>query len=204
MAESDSCELGWLLRVTDLKQHDYCPRIVYYQYCLPGLRPVTHKMEAGIEAGRNAAKLERRRSLRTYGLTDGTRCFNVTVTSQRLGCTGQVDLVIQTELEDGPRLVPVDYKLSRRKPGPHFRLQLACYGMMLEERYGIPAPEGFIYLIPARRAERVALDSRLRKRAQRAVSQIRAFVETQQIPEPVKQRARCVDCEFRRFCNDVV
>lgn len=195
---------GWLLRVTDLKQYAYCPRVVYYEYCLPGLRPSTHKMDAGIAAGDRAAGLEERRSLRAYGLTEGDRSFNVTVTSHRLGITGQVDMVIRTAGQNGPRIVPVDYKLSRRKPGQHFRLQLACYALLLEEAFERPAPEGFLYLIPARRAERVVLDQRLRKRALRSVAQIRALVEQQHMPAPVKQRTRCVDCEFRRFCNDVV
>ena len=39
-----------IFRVTDLKQYFYCPRVVYYAYCLPQVRPVTAKMEAGIEA----------------------------------------------------------------------------------------------------------------------------------------------------------
>ena len=34
--------------VTDLKQYAYCPRVVYYTYCLPLLRPMTFKMERGI------------------------------------------------------------------------------------------------------------------------------------------------------------
>ena len=39
-----------LFRVVDLKQYVYCPRIVYYHHCLPQVRPVTFKMEAGLAA----------------------------------------------------------------------------------------------------------------------------------------------------------
>ena len=38
----------WLLEVTDLKQYTYCPRIVFYRYCLPRVRPITYSMEEGI------------------------------------------------------------------------------------------------------------------------------------------------------------
>ena len=38
----------WLLEVTDLKQYACCPRIVFYRYCLPKIRPVTVLMEEGI------------------------------------------------------------------------------------------------------------------------------------------------------------
>lgn len=81
----------WLLRVTDLKQYDYCPRVVYYEHCLPKLRPVTYKMTAGIAAQERVTALEERRSLRTYGLTSGERHFNVAVSSAQLGFTGQID-----------------------------------------------------------------------------------------------------------------
>ena len=46
--------------VTDLKQYFYCPRVVYYTYCLPLLRPTTYKMEAGAVAHEEVGDLERR------------------------------------------------------------------------------------------------------------------------------------------------
>jgi len=40
----------WLLEVTDLKQYTFCPRIVYYRYCLPRIRLITYSMEEGIRS----------------------------------------------------------------------------------------------------------------------------------------------------------
>ena len=57
-------ETAWSLRVIDLKQYEYCPRIVYYEYCLPGVRPTTYKMAAGIAAQDRVNTLEERRGLR--------------------------------------------------------------------------------------------------------------------------------------------
>ena len=196
---------GWLLRVTDLKQYAYCSRIPYYHYCLPGVRPTTYKMDAGIRAQDRAEERERRRSLRAYGLTEGERHFNVSVRSARLGVSGQIDLVIRHTVNGEDRLVPVDYKLSQREPGRHFKLQLACYALLLEEVWQLPVDEGFLYLIPARRAVRVPITTRLRNDVGRQLSEIRALVLAERMPPvPPKQRSRCVDCEFRRFCNDVL
>lgn len=197
-------EDDWKIRVTDLKQYAFCPRVVYYMYCLPNLRPTTYKMEAGIAAQERVTELEERRSLRAYGLQEGERRYYVPVHSVTLGCVGQVDMVIETHEEGERRLVPVDFKLSRREPGRHFQLQLACYGMMLEEMYELPVPEGFLYFIPARRAEKIALTKRLRRDARAYVEAIRAMLQTQRMPPPTPRRARCVNCEYRRFCNDVL
>jgi len=202
--DDQGLEDAWLVRVTDLKQWAYCPRVVYYQYCLPGIRPITFKMEMGIEAQDRVEGLEDRRSLRAYGVSEGVRHFNVSVVSHRLQCTAQVDMVIETELAAGDRqLVIVDFKLSRREPGRNFKLQLACYGMMLAEAWGIPANRGYIYLIPQRRAEEVIFTPRLRRDAETLLAEIRRTVLAQRTPEATSQRQRCVDCEFRRFCNDV-
>ena len=196
---------GWLLKVTDLKQFAYCPRIPYYHYCLPEVRPTTYKMDAGIRAQDRAEERERRRSLRAYGLTEGERHFNVSITSRQLGVSGQIDLVIKHAVNGEDRLVPVDYKLSRRDPGRHFKLQLACYALLLEEVWQLPVEDGFLYLIPARRAVRVPITTRLRNDVRRQLAEIRALVLAERMPPvPPKQRSRCVDCEFRRFCNDVL
>lgn len=194
----------WLLRVTDLKQYEYCPRVVYYEYCLPGVRPTTYKMEAGIAAQERVESLEERRSLRAYGVESGTRHFNISVTSEDLGCTGQVDLVIETEEAGEHCLIPVDFKLSRRKPGRNFKLQLACYALLLEEVWNLPVQRGVLYLIPRKQAVPVPITTRLRNDARRLLEQIRTMVLAQRMPPPTKARSKCVNCEFRRFCNDVL
>ena len=195
----------WLLKVTDLKQFAYCPRIPYYHYCLPEVRPTTYKMDAGIRAQDGAEERERRRSLRAYGLAEGERHFNISVASARLGVSGQIDLVIEHTVNGEKRLIPVDYKLSRREPGRHFKLQLACYALLLEEVWQLPVDDGFLYLIPTRRVVRVPVTTRLRNDVRRQLTEIRALVLAERMPPvPTRQRSRCVDCEFRRFCNDVL
>ena len=195
---------GWQLRVTDLKQYAYCPRVVHYEYCMPRLRPVTYKMTAGIAEQTRVTELEERRSLRAYGLSRGERRYHVPVQSASMRCTGQIDMVIETDEGGEHRLIPVDFKLSRQKLGHHFRLQLACYGMMLEEQTGLAVPAGYLYRIPLRHAERVEFTQRLRAEVGKKINEIRTMIIAQRMPPPTANRARCTDCEFRRFCNDVL
>lgn len=186
--------------VTDLKQWVYCPRILYYQICLPDVRPVTHKMEFGIEAGRMEEGREERRSLRAYGLTDGEREFNVPLSSTRLGLRGEADMVITAP--DG-EVMPVDYKFSKID-GPHFRLQVAAYGLLLEDMRARPVRRGFLYLIPERRAEAVPIDKRLRQKLTAALDEMGKMLKSEKMPAPADNLRKCVACEFRRFCNDVL
>ena len=190
-------------RVTDLKQYVYCPRILYYHMCLPRVRPTTYKMRASVEAHVAEQSREVRRSLHAYGIEEGERHFNVPLSSERLGMTGEVDLVIETTVKGEPQIIPVDYKLSK-KAGKHFRLQLTAYAVMLEEAWGLPVRRGFLYLMPLRRAEAVPITARQRTALNEALAVMRAMLLKEQMPPATRQRAKCVGCEFRRFCNDVL
>ncbi|MFZ2486699.1 MAG: CRISPR-associated protein Cas4 [Anaerolineae bacterium] len=203
MSETSYSEEGgpsWLLHVTDLKQFAYCPRVVYYTHCLPLLRPVTYKMAASTEQHEKAATDEARRSLRAYGLSEGERRFDVALTSARLGLSGRMDMVIVLGEAEA---IPVDYKLSRHGEARQFHLQLAAYAELIEENWQIPVQRGFLYLLPERRAEAVKLTGRVRSAVRTQVAAIREMIQGQQMPEATAVRGRCVDCEFRRFCNDL-
>lgn len=190
---------SFAVRVVDLKQYVYCPRVAYYHLVLPAVRPVTYKMRSGLEQQAAAEDREQRRSLATYGLKAGERAFNVPLWSARLGLSGEVDMLITTDKE----LIPVDYK-DTEKVGRHFQLQLMAYGRLLEENGADRAVgRGFLYLIPRRKAVEVVFTSKLRAELAAAVVEMRSIALQQHVPAPTAQRARCVDCEFRRFCNDV-
>jgi len=196
----------WLLEVTDLKQYTCCPRIVYYRYCLPRVRPVTYSMEEGIRSHLEEENREERRSLRNYGISDGERAFHLSIQSTQLGLSGRVDLAIATPSRsaNNAEAVVVEYKLSEQKAGPHFALQLAAYALLVEEAWGIPVKKGFLYSIPLRKAEAVRITPQLKNKVVQTASLIRQIVDSEIIPPPPVSQRRCVTCEFRRFCNDVV
>ncbi|MBK8903483.1 MAG: CRISPR-associated protein Cas4 [Anaerolineaceae bacterium] len=195
-------EDSFVFRVIDLKQYVYCPRILYYHTVLPQVRPLTYKMEAGIAAHTQTEQKEKRRSLRTYGLQQGERQFNVPLYAPELYLSGELDMLIETATE----LIPVDFKQSKQE-GEHFRLQLLAYGRLLN---AICNPQqktirrGFLYLIPSRQAVEVSFTPALQRKFDKAMAQLHLIAEGQQMPEPTKKSGRCVDCEFRRFCNDVL
>jgi CRISPR-associated exonuclease Cas4 len=194
-----------LFRVTDVKQFAYCPRVVYYTYCLPLIRPTTYKMEAGVLAHVEEEEREARRGLRVYGLEAerGERSYDLALSSARLNVSGRIDLAVRYGAAGGEEAIPVEYKDSTHKLGEHFKLQLMVYGLLLEEVWGIPARRGFLYAIPLRRAEEVALGLALRRKVEQITAAMTRMVEREAMPEPTGHRAACLNCEFRRFCNDV-
>jgi CRISPR-associated exonuclease Cas4 len=188
-----------LFTVTDLKQYDYCRRILYYHRCLPDVRPTTTKMEVAIRRHEEEPKRALRRTMHLEGLENAERHFDVPLISARLGLVGQVDELMWHE----EQLIPVDYKLARREH-PHFRLQLAAYGLMAEEQFKTPIRFGLLYLIQARKTVRIPFSSQLRKKVVDAVTEMRRIAAEETMPPPPDSIRPCLECEFRRFCNDVI
>src|SRR6266540_6804923 len=114
MTETTIAETTLLFEVTDLKQWTYCPRVLYYRYCLPEVRPITDLMRAGIGSHSDEVGREERRSLRTYGISVGERAFDLGLRSVALGLRGRLDLAIAVpdRATLGAEAIVVEYKDS--------------------------------------------------------------------------------------------
>ena len=187
------------LRVTDLKQFAYCPRIVFYQYVMPVEKKVTFKMGEGKRAEAVIDKLEQRRSLRKYRLSEGTRHFHHWIRSADLGLSGKLDLLV----ESPSGLFPVDFKYTTGQPQKNHLYQLCGYALLVEEAYQQTITHGFIYLIPKEEAVVLDLTPEHKAEARRMLVEMRTMIEAEQMPEPTPVRARCEECEFRNYCGDI-
>ncbi|WP_447973990.1 CRISPR-associated protein Cas4 [Nitrospira sp. Kam-Ns4a] len=184
-----------MLRVNDLKQYDYCPRVVYYQYVMPVERKAMFKMEHGKSAEAHIDELERRRTLRRYALPDGHRHFHVWLTSEELGLSGKLDLLI----ESSSGWFPVDFKETTGSVRANHAVQLCGYALLVEDAYGCAVTEGFIYLIPGNRVAPIALTAELKRETLERLDRIREMILAQRTPAPTPVRARCPECEYRNY-----
>lgn len=187
-----------VLRVTDVKQHVYCPRIPYWTYLVPIEKRLPPKVEYGAADHALLARLEQRRTLRAYGLTEGQRRFHVRLTSAALGLTAVLDALLET---DGER-IPVEYKDTLGGVRMNHRIQLAAYGMMLREEPGPPVRRGLVFIIPEERVVSVRLNASLEGIVRRSLKEIRETLQTELLPPPADRWAKCRDCEYLRFCGD--
>ncbi|MBW2030599.1 MAG: CRISPR-associated protein Cas4 [Deltaproteobacteria bacterium] len=187
------------LRVSDLKQFHYCPRVVFYQYVLPVDRKVTYKMEKGKAAQEQIERLEARRKLRRFGLQEGHRAFNVWLSSRTLGLSGKLDLLIETEEE----LYPVDFKFTRGRPFKNHLFQLAGYALILEDQKKKPVNAAFVYLLPQEDAVVYAMSLELKNECLATMNEIRRMVLEEKFPDPPAQRNKCEDCEYQNYCRDI-
>ncbi len=188
------------LRVSDLKQYIYCPRILYYYYVMPVPRRVTRKMEYGRLEHIEIQKLEKRRGLKPYGILEGERLFSYPLKSMRLGLHGLIDMIIVAT--DG-KVYPVEFKHSMSRKGLHQKYQLAAYAMLMEEKFNRPVRYGFIYLIPSKTIIPMEITNSMRDHIKKVLSAIRKLIEGEKIPAYIRSERRCTDCEFKNYCADL-
>ncbi|MGF1472615.1 MAG: CRISPR-associated protein Cas4 [Rubrobacteraceae bacterium] len=187
------------LTVTDIRQHVYCPRIPYYRYTMPLERPVTAKMDLGKEEHETTSAKEARRTLKAYGIEEGERRFGVDLYSEPLRLRGKIDMVILAPRE----VVPVEYKMAAAI-GLHHKYQLAAYALLAEHTFGGTVSRAFVYLTPEKRAVEIPITPAMRAHVKKIVAELRDATDNERLPRPTPHRARCTDCEYRRFCGDVL
>jgi CRISPR-associated exonuclease Cas4 len=187
------------LRVNDIKQYGYCPRVVFYHYSMPVEKKATWKMEQGKIEEAEIDRLERRRKLGGYRLMEGERRFHFRLSSARLGLGGKLDLLI-----DSPEgLFPVDFKWTTGRPHKNHIFQLCAYALLLEDHFQQVVTKGFVYLIPFSDAVVFDLTRDLKDQTRTMLSEIRRMIEVEEMPPATPVRNRCTDCEYRNFCGDI-
>jgi CRISPR-associated exonuclease Cas4 len=191
-----------VLRVSDLRQWTYCPRVVWWTHVCPVGKLESFKMRQGLLKERRLQRLQKRRTLRSFGFpgsVGGIEC-NVQLFSPRLQLTGRLDMLIRW----GAGRFPVEIKYTRGPARLNHRLQLAGYALLLEEEYGVPVPHGYVVRLPDDTVDRVQIDAPLRDLTLKTMDALRNMLCEERMPPASPILARCADCEYRLFCGDIV
>jgi len=187
------------LNVTDIKQYIYCPRIIYFTYCQPVIKKNTFKMDYGREQHDIIDILEKRRTLKRYGIENGTKFFKQRIYSNKLGLSGMLDLLVKTDKE----LIPIEMKFTNKKPGLNHKYQLAAYMLLLEDYYNRGVRRGIIHIIPAKKSYNYKNSDSLRFKVKEIIYNIRDIITHEYFPEKIVTWRKCRDCEYKNYCGDV-
>jgi CRISPR-associated exonuclease Cas4 len=188
-----------VINPNELRQYNYCPRVIFYERCTPVHRQETRRMQYGREAHDTENALEKQRSLQRYGLHEGKREFNVAMHAPNLELNGTADLIVTV----GSETYPIEFKDSTRPPDLGHEMQLCAYGLLLEATRNTKSPRGYWHSTRTRETYVIEFDTKLRKRTLNAIREMNEFIRAERCPEPTTQIAKCFECELRNFCGDV-
>jgi len=187
------------VRVSDLRQWTYCPRVTWWTHVCPVGKIESFKMKQGLAKERRLQKLQKRRSLRAFGLKQGTVECNVSLYSESLGLSGKLDMLIRW----GITRFPVEIKFTRGPARLNHRLQLAGYALLLEDHFGAPVSHGYVVRLPDDTVDKVLIDAPLRDLTWKTMQALRTTIHHEQMPPASPLLAKCTDCEYLCFCGDI-
>lgn len=184
------------LRINEVKNYIYCPRISYYTLCLQIDRG-TDLSRAGTMAEGVTKQKMKRRKYALHSVHEGERRFDVPVVSHTHRIVGKIDEVVETP--DGVYLV--DYKDTERDYG-YWRVQLCAYAIAMQEM-GQTVLGIYIYSIPQKQYMQIHPRDKDKLQLASTIEALRQLVFNEICPEAAEQIAKCRVCQYTRWCNDV-
>jgi CRISPR-associated exonuclease Cas4 len=119
-----------------------------------------------------------------------------TLVSRRYGLSGKPDRLIR----HGGTIVPEEWK-SSAEIWPSQRAQLGVYFLLIEDRFGVRPPHGFIVLGDGS-PHKVENTASLRAWVLKVADQIRAARRRIEVPIPVSPKpGQCRPCGMRGHCG---
>ncbi|MBI4605514.1 MAG: CRISPR-associated endonuclease Cas1 [Planctomycetes bacterium] len=125
---------------------------------------------------------------------------SVSLTSERLGITGKLDLVAT----EGDEAIPVDTKRGR-PPDNHERsweperVQLMAQGLLLRE-HGYKCERGVIYFAESKTRVDVPFTPDLEARTLALIGEARLQAARSELPEPLEDSPKCNGCSLNGIC----
>jgi len=118
------------------------------------------------------------------------------VWSERLGLNGKCDIV---EVHPDGSLVPVEFKLGKRRKWENDDAQLCAQALCLEEMLGITVPKGAIFHADSKRRREVEFTAGLRQSTLAAAAELHALLRSQTVPR-AQYREACEKCSLFSVC----
>lgn len=180
----------------DIRQYYYCKRIIFFRYVLRVKVKPTYKMLKGAE--KHSEDIKR-------GIYSGYRVIrNVYLRSDRLGLVGVIDLMV---IDSNNDVIIVELKSGNvgvRVIRDSHKAQLACQAMLVEEEMGLRVRGIELLRIGSWERKRISVTWYHRDMVVRALNDMRLLVVNEVFPLDVDCGGKCVDCEFRKFCWDLL
>ncbi len=107
------------------------------------------------------------------------------------------------------RMLPVEFKLGKRRKWENDDAQLCAQALCLEEMFGLAIPRGAVFHADSKRRREVEFTAELRQRTESAIAGLHALLnpqpptlDTQPTPQvpPADYREACQECSLFEIC----
>jgi len=189
-----------MINVSDVMEYLFCPRFIYYMYCLdiPQHEEKRYKVLKGRKL--HQTRKNNNKSYIRKKIDCVKKDVEVYLSSKKYHIKGIVDEVLF--LRDGTA-APLDYKFAeyREKVFRTHRYQSVLYGLMVADNYNIKVKKGFIcYTRSNNRVKEIKFREKDFIVAIKLIEDVVEIIQKGVYPEGSKYKIRCIDCTYRNIC----
>jgi CRISPR-associated exonuclease Cas4 len=200
--EKNDEEAGYSMTASDILEFLFCPRFIYFENYL-GI-PEHQEKRFKVQKGRIVH--EDKKIINPDYLRKKIGCVarRKAVYLSGQGMRGIVDEVLF--LDDGTA-APLDYKYAEYKERTfkNHKYQLAFYGRLISEHYGLPVIRGFVVYTRSRnKLVEVPITEKMQQELDNIIVELLRVVQKGVYPRPTRYRARCSDCCYGNICEKVI
>jgi len=198
-----------LIPLSALNHFLYCPRRAALIH-VEGIFKDNHHTLRGDIAHEHA-------DLRGYEVVQGVKLLRaLPVFSDRLGLSGKCDIVeVYPKAEGGKRkaetlsepphvgcyekIVPVEFKLGKRRQWENDDAQLCAQALCLEEMFHTAIPRGAVFHADSKRRREIEFTPALRSLTEKTVAELHGLLDSTAIPR-AEFREACEECSLYEIC----
>ncbi|MCX8000231.1 MAG: CRISPR-associated protein Cas4 [Leptospiraceae bacterium] len=186
------------LRIVELRQFAFCPRIPWYNVNNFSPIPENSWMRQGEEYHLDREKLLKKRLLKRFKTLDHNIRYRVNVYSVTYGIHGIVDALIETKDE----IFPIEFKLQKGSFSKGIKNQILGYALCLEEMSQKKVSKGFIVSGRNAKVQEIFISEKEKLEIVETINKVKQIREMGLLPDSPASAAKCSQCEFLNYCND--
>ncbi len=176
---------GKWLRVRDLEEYFFCPRMFYYIHVLGIEREPGLWSSIGKEVQEEVSGFIHE-SFRVVG-------EEVFLESMELGVRGRIDYLVETSTG----LAPLEVKYSKRIR-PWWKYVLVLYALLVEDQYGKPVKQAYM-VTSSKKTFIVNIEDHDRRYVLESINRARKILDGETIPRPHYSKT-CINCDYKKHC----
>jgi len=184
-----------LVQISLINDFLYCPRRAALKQIEGWRQDNEHTLRGDI--------VHEHADLAGYEVIKGVKLLRaLPVFSERLGINGKCDIVEVHAISGQPQqqtLIPVEFKLGKRRKFENDDAQLCAQAFCLEEMFHTTIQKGAIFHADSKRRREVELTPQLRQATESAIIAMRQLAESGQIPSATF-KPQCEECSLYDIC----
>ncbi|MHA1273979.1 MAG: CRISPR-associated protein Cas4 [Promethearchaeota archaeon] len=177
----------------DIRQYMYCPRKLYFRYVVRAPMRQTYKMQYGAE---EHEKFQKKINIASKSVQ---KYYDIYLSDAELGLLGLIDYFEY----DGKEAFPVEIKTGNIPPSDlenPDKMQVTAQAILIEKNFDFLVKKVRVFYSKFKKIVDYPIGIEDKLKVLKLIKKINNLINSERVPGPTKEKAKCLDCECRNYC----